>query len=114
MNSVSMLKATGHFAGAEVNKSIHDHGTVIQGDSPTRRANPDLVEAFPGTNPQSLASTTGSKQMTRNLVNQIGTPDSQQYRSNLPVTFPLSPISGITANQGLQPKSYVTQQDQQA
>ena len=51
MNSVSMLKATGHFAGAEVNRSIHDHGTVIQGDSPTRRTNPDLVGAFPGTNP---------------------------------------------------------------
>ena len=61
MNSVAMLKATGHFAGGEVHQSINDHGTVIQGDSPTRRNNPDLVEAFPGTNPLSLASTTGSK-----------------------------------------------------
>ena len=51
MNSVAMLKATGHFAGGEVHQSINDHGTVIQGDSPTRKTNPDLVEAFPGTNP---------------------------------------------------------------
>ena len=43
LQSVSVLKATGHFAGGDANQSAIDNGSVIQGDSPSRRANPDLI-----------------------------------------------------------------------
>ena len=98
LQSVSVLKATGHFAGGEANQPAIDNGSVIQEDSPSRQANPDLIQVLQRTNPESLESTTGSKQMSRNMLNNLSTPEAQIYRSQMPVTSPLSPISGITTS----------------
>ena len=75
LNSVSLLKATGNFAGGEPHIQVNDNGSVIQEDSPTRRGNnTGLNEVSIQPNAESLASTTGSKQMTRNVLNDLSTP----------------------------------------
>ena len=95
-----MLKATGNFAGGNAQIQVNDNGSVVQEDSPTRRGNTGLNEVSLQPNTESLASTVGSKQMTRNALNDLSTPEGHIYRTHAPTdTYPLSPMSGVSLQQ---------------